>query len=296
MTDTTTASTEKTPGSQSGKSWKRSRRPVNSHPKLQSWTLPLIIPVLIAVAWEVAGRSGWIADGLFPPLSVCIAAFVDWVSGIEIFSSDFTPSEAYTTTWLAHVGASVGRVLMGYVLGSVLAIVFGILAGISWHAKRMIDPTINAIRPISVTGWVPIALIIFGIGDQPAVFLTALATFFPVYVNTLSGVGRVDSGLLRAGRMLGAPQSKIVTRIVLPAASPSIITGLRVSLGIAWTTVVVAEILGAKSGVGYVLIDSYNQFRFDYVIAAMATLGICGTVTDKLLQWIFSDSLRWSDS
>ncbi|MGN0095212.1 MAG: ABC transporter permease [Corynebacterium sp.] len=294
MTDTASAHTVKNTAAEKRKP--RQRRRSSSHSKVQSISLALIIPVIIAVVWEVAGRAGWIADGLFPPLSVCVAAFVDWVSGIGLFTSDFTPSEAYSTTWLAHVGASVGRVLMGFVLGSVLAIVFGILAGISWHAKRMIDPTINAIRPISVTGWVPIALIIFGIGDQPAVFLTALATFFPVYVNTLSGVQRVDRGLIRAGRMLGAPQYKVVMSIVLPAASPNIITGLRVSLGIAWTTVVVAEILGAKSGVGYVLIDSYNQFRFDYVIAAMATLGICGIVTDKLLQWIFADALRWSDN
>lgn len=257
--------------------------------------LGLIIPLVLAVAWEIAGRMGLIADGLFPPLSRCLAALADWVAGLTVLPGDFTPSTVYSGTWFAHVGASVGRILIGYCIGSVLAIAFGVLAGVSARGRQMVDPMINAIRPVSVTGWVPLALIVFGIGDNPAVFLTSLATFFPVYVNTLAGVSRVDTGYLRAGAMLGASKSQIVRKIVLPAAAPSIVTGLRVASGIAWTTVVVAEILGAKSGVGYVLIDSYNQFRFDYVIAAMVTLGLCGYVTDRLVQWIFQDALRWSD-
>lgn len=255
--------------------------------------LGLILPVILAVVWEVAGRLGLIADGLFPPLSQCLAALADWVAGLPIGS--FRPSEVYSGSWFAHVGSSVGRILIGYCIGSLLAIAFGVLAGVSLKGRQMVDPMINAIRPVSVTGWVPLALIVFGIGDNPAVFLTSLATFFPVYVNTYAGVARVDTGYLRAGAMLGASKSQIVRRIVLPAAAPSVVTGLRVASGIAWTTVVVAEILGAKSGVGYVLIDSYNQFRFDYVIAAMVTLGLCGYVTDRLVQWIFQDALRWSD-
>lgn len=264
-------------------------------PALSSAGLALVLPVVLAVVWEAVGRQGLIADGLFPPLSDCVAALANWIVGWRLPIDGFVASDVYSTTWLAHVGASVGRVVLGYLVGSVLAIGFGLLAGVSLVGRRMVDPTINAIRPISVTGWVPLALIIFGIGDRPAVFLTALATFFPVYVNTFAGVRRVDDGLLRAGAMLGATRAQVVRKIVLPAASPSIVTGLRVASGIAWTTVVVAEILGAKSGVGYVLIDSYNQFRFDYVIAAMATLGLCGYVTDRLVQWVFADALRWSD-
>lgn len=263
---------------------------------LQSVGLALILPVIIAIVWEIAGRQELIANGLFPPLSESVAALANWVFGWQWSVGDFVPSDVYSATWLVHVGSSVGRILAGYVIGSLLAIGFGVLAGVSGTGRRMVDPTINAIRPISVTGWIPLALIVFGIGDKPAVFLTALATFFPVYVNTLAGVSRVDSGLLRAGSMLGASRAQVVRKIVLPAASPSIVTGLRVASGIAWTTVVVAEILGAKSGIGYVLIDSYNQFRFDYVIAAMATLGLCGYVTDRLVQWVFADALRWSES
>ena len=291
MADTTTSAPTRTRRTTPTGAASRSRW-VDS---LQSAGLALILPVVIAVVWELAGRQELIANGLFPPLSECVAAFADWVFGGDLSVDGFVASDVYSATWLVHVGASVSRILAGYVIGSLLAIGFGVLAGVSTTGRRMVDPTVNAIRPISVTGWIPLALIVFGIGDKPAIFLTALATFFPVYVNTLAGVQRVDDGLLRAGSMLGASKAQVVRKIVLPAASPSIVTGLRVASGIAWTTVVVAEILGAKSGVGYVLIDSYNQFQFAYVIAAMATLGICGYVTDRLVQWVFADALRWSD-
>jgi ABC-type nitrate/sulfonate/bicarbonate transport system permease component len=140
---------------------------------------------------------------------------------------------------------------------------------------------------------VPLALVLFGIGDQPAIFLTALATFLPVYVNALSGTRYVEERMIRAARMLGATRGEVIRRVVLPAALPSIAVGLRVAAAIAWTTMVIAVILGARSGLGYVLIDSYNRFRFDYVIAAMVSLGACGFLTDRAVQLAFARPLRW---
>ncbi|MEV0381694.1 ABC transporter permease [Nonomuraea sp. NPDC050643] len=255
--------------------------------------LPLVVPLIVIAIWEYVGRQRLLADGLFPPASSCLAALLDWLFGWRI-TDGFTPSSVYSGTWLAHMGASVFRILLGYGIGSALAIGLGLLSGASATGRRLVDPTVSAIRPISVTGWIPLALLLFGIGDSPAVFLTALATFFPVYVNTLSGVRLADGNLVRAAAMLGASKRRILVRVTLPAAAPNIVTGLRVASGIAWTTVVVAEILGAKSGLGYVLIDSYNQFRLDYVIAAMVSLGACGFLTDRLVQWVFAESLRWS--
>ncbi|MEV0618417.1 ABC transporter permease [Nonomuraea sp. NPDC050404] len=257
--------------------------------------LPLVVPLIVIAIWEYVGRQRLLADGLFPAASASLAALLDWLFGWRIMDG-FTPSPVYSGTWLAHMGSSVFRILLGYGIGSALAIALGLLSGASATGRRLVDPTVSAIRPISVTGWIPLALLLFGIGDSPAIFLTALATFFPVYVNTLSGVRLADGNLVRAAAMLGASKRRILIRVTLPAAAPNIVTGLRVASGIAWTTVVVAEILGAKSGLGYVLIDSYNQFRLDYVIAAMASLGACGFLTDRLVQWIFADSLRWSRS
>ncbi|PXY37000.1 hypothetical protein BA062_14940 [Prauserella flavalba] len=260
---------------------------------MRRFVLPFVVPVIVLAIWEYVGREQLLADGLFPAASTCVMALLDWLFGWQV-SDAFTPSAIYSGTWLVHMGASVFRILIGYGIGSLLAIALGLLSGASSIGRSLVDPTVSAIRPISVTGWIPLALLLFGIGDSPAIFLTALATFFPVYVNTVSGVRLADANLVRAAAMLGASKRKILIRVTLPAASPSIVTGLRVASGIAWTTVVVAEILGAKSGLGYVLIDSYNQFRLDYVIAAMISLGACGYLTDRLVQWVFADSLRWS--
>ncbi len=254
--------------------------------------VPLILPVVVLAVWEYAGRRKLLADGLFPPASTSAAALLDWIAGDGKHELGVPPS-IYSGTWARHVGASLARILTGYLLGSVLAIGLGMAGGVWSLARRAVDPTINAIRPISITAWVPLALVLFGIGSEPAIFLTALATFFPVYVNTLSGARDVEVRLVRAARMLGATGGEVIRRVILPAALPQIVVGLRVAAAIAWTTVVIAEILGAKSGLGYVLIDSYNQFRFDYVIAAMASLGACGYLTDRLVDLAFARPLRW---
>jgi NitT/TauT family transport system permease protein len=247
---------------------------------------------VVLALWQWAGQSKLIAGGLFPPPTRAIAALIDWMFGPGA-AGTIAPPSPYDGTWLSHVAASVARIFAGYVIGSLFGIAFGLFAGVSLTVRKLIDPTINAIRPISVTAWIPLTLIFFGIGSKPAIFLTALATFFPVYINSLSGAQFAEGKLLRAALMLGANRGQILVRVTLPAALPNIAVGLRVAAAIAWTTVVVAEILGAKSGLGFILMDSYNQFRFDYIVAAMISLGACGFFTDKLLQLLFAKPLRW---
>lgn len=265
------------------------KRNVSGHP----W-ISIVLPVTILILWEIACDHKLIANGLFPPPSVAVAALIDWIFGPGSAGTLAAPSP-YDGTWLTHFSSSTARIASGFLIGSFIGISFGMFAGVSLLFRRLIDPTINAIRPISVTAWIPLTLIFFGIGTKPAVFLTALASFFPVYVNALNGAQFAEGKLMRAALMLGASPRQILMRVTLPAALPSIAVGLRVAAAIAWTTVVVAEILGAKSGMGYILMDSYNQFRFDYIVAAMISLGACGYVTDRLLQIAFAKPLRWID-
>lgn len=244
-------------------------------------------PCSVVLLWEFVGRTGLLANGLFPPFSLVVASGAEWVFGFG------NQESIYSGTWFEHALASTLRILVGFSLGSLLGATVGVLVGWSSVVRKLIDPSVNIIRPISVTAWVPLALIIFGIGNKPAIFLTALGTFFPVYINTYSGVRYAEANLVRAARMLGANGLQQLIHVVLPAALPSIFTGMRVGAAIAWTTVVVAEILGAQSGLGYVLIDSYNQFRFPYVIAAMFSVGFLGFITDQLLQQFGTRRLRW---
>jgi NitT/TauT family transport system permease protein len=252
----------------------------------------LAVPLTFLVSWEWAGQAKALANGLFPPISTGFFALIDWIfngSG----ENGLVPQSIYSGTWVEHVGASITRILAGFGIGAILAVTLGISGGVSSLVRGAVDPMISSIRPISITAWVPLTLVIFGIGNSPAIFLTALASFFPIYVNTLDGARSVSLQLIRAAEMLGANRREVITRVVLPAALPSIVTGLRVAIAIAWTTVVIAEMLGAKSGLGYVLIDSYNQFRFDYVIAGMISLGAMGFLTEKGLKLLFAHPLRW---
>ena len=252
-----------------------------------SWGLPFVIPILVVLLWQYFGARGSIAGGLFPSFTESVAALRVWVLGE---SGD----GYFAGTWLASLGASTARVAAGFALGASAAVTLGLLGGVSPTIRRMVDPTITAIRPISVTAWVPLALIIFGIGYKPAIFLTALGTFFPVYVATLAGVKYSEGKLVVAAQMLGANRRQTLLRVTLPATLPSIATGMRVAAGIAWTCVVVAEMLGAKSGLGYTLILAYNQFQFDYIVAAMASIGAAGYLTDKLIEQLIQRRLRWA--
>lgn len=256
---------------------------------LKRVALFLVVPVAGMAIWQYVGDRGLLADGLFPSASKTALAIWDFVVG----SAD--SNSPYSGQWLESVRASSIRILAGFVIGSLLGVFLGLMSGYYRSARDAINPTVNALRPISITAWIPLALIVLGIGDQPAIFLTALASFFPVYINTFLGAAYTDGGLVRAARMLGATNRRILFAVTLPASLPSIATGLRVAVALAWTTVVVAEMLGSSSGIGYVLIDSYNQFRLDYVIACMVSLGVLGTISDKILALLFRPKLRWAE-
>lgn len=244
-------------------------------------------PAIFLSIWEIVGRMRVLGNGMFPSFTETIAALLNWMFGIGHISN------VYAQTWIQHVGVSSFRILVGFTIGAFLGVVLGALVGRFMPVSKLLDPLVNALRPISVTAWVPIALLLFGTGDQPAFFLTALATFFPVYVNTVDGVHYADESFMRAARMLGASERQVLFRVVLPAAMPSIFTGLKVAMAISWTTVVIVEALGAKSGVGYVLMDTYNQFLFSYVIAAMITIGLLGAGCNYLINLAGKPVLKW---
>lgn len=269
-----------------GKGTKR-RFGKNQMPMWQKLVFPLIVPIVVVSVWQYVGSLGLIAGGLFPSASASLASLFQWIFGER-------GSSYFSGTWTDAVLTSTERVAVGFTVGTALAIVLGLLGGVSKSIRRIVDPTVNAIRPISVTAWVPLALIVFGIGYQPAIFLTALGTFFPVYINTLSGARYSEGKLVQAAQMMGATRWQTLSRVTLPATLPSIAVGMRVGAAIAWTCVVVAEMLGAKSGLGYTLILSYQQFEFGYIVAAMASIGLCGYITDKLLEHFVERKLRWA--
>lgn len=236
------------------------------------------VPVFLLLGWQVASIVFASAFGpFFPAPSAVLAALWDWATGL-------TGSTAiYSGNLAAALQASIGRIAAAYLIACGLAIPLGVLVGWSDFARRLADPSLQVLRPVPVTAWVPISMLWFGIGDAAAIYLIVLAAFFPVYLNTVQGVRYVERVVIRAGQSLGARSWRLLAFVVLPAALPSIFAGLRVSLGFAWMAVVVSELVAVKNGLGYVMFDAYGFLRADIVVAAMVVIGFLGFVSDKLM-------------
>jgi NitT/TauT family transport system permease protein len=248
----------------------------------------LIVPLLAAVVWEVVARLKLLPPLLFPSVETVLYTFLDTLTG------HWGTSEWYSGKWHVHALASAKRVLTGFVLGGGTGIVIGTVAGMSAALHRALDPSLQLLRPIPIVAWIPLAVAWFGIEDRPAVFLIALGTFFPTYLNTRHGIRYVDPVLVRAARMLGYATSwEIFRRVVFWSALPNIFTGLRIGLGIAWMCVVTSEMLAVKSGFGYMLWDSYNFLRADLIITGMLSIALAGFLTDRLMLVIQRAVMTW---
>ncbi len=246
-----------------------------------------IVPVLLLVGWEIFSRSGILPASLLPAPSQVAVAWADW-----IFATDGN-TQNYSGRWLFDTGASISRVLAGFGLAAVFGVGIGMAIGWSRQVEKLIEPTLQILRPVPPVSWIPLAIIWFGIADKPAIFLVFLGAFFPILLSTIHGVKTCDRNLLRAGAMVGGTPNKLLRYIVLPAALPSIFSGLRIGIGSAWMLTVTAEMVAVKSGVGYVLWDSYYFLRYDLVISAMVSIGLLGYLSDLIVKLVMSRLLRW---
>lgn len=249
-----------------------------------------VVPIVLILLWELASHSGQIDTRFIPSPSRVVMSWYVW-----IFGSERTLADPYVGTWTMHAVQSAYRVLLGFAVAAGIGIFLGVLIGHFRIFADLIDPLVQIIRPIPITAWVPFAVILFGIRTPSAVFLIALGAFFPIVVNTTAGVNRVPLSLIRAAQMLGTPRLHILPRVVLPAALPSIFTGLRLGIGMAWVLVIVSEMLAVKGGLGFVLWDSYYYLRMDIIVASMLSVGLLGFLSDRITLGISNYVLRWNE-
>jgi NitT/TauT family transport system permease protein len=247
----------------------------------------IALPMAILIAWEVVTAAQWVPSASLPsPLAVA-AAWGDWIFG---------PRQAlawYSGTWGLYVLMSLERVIAGFAIAAASGVSLGVLIG--WYAavEDLFDGTINFLRAVPMTAWVPFAVFLFGIHESAAIFLIAFGSFFPIVVNVAAGARQTPRILIRAARMLGTPPQKLLLRVVLPAALPSIFTGLRVGLGLAWVLVIVAEMLAVQGGLGYALWSAYQFSRLDLILAAIVSVGGLGLASDRLISLLARRILRW---
>ena len=211
------------------------------------------------------------------------------------------PSAIVTGAWelietgelFRHLRDSVKRELVAFIF-AISAIPLGIAMGWSRVINEQFDVLVEVLRPIPPLAWIPLSILWFGIGDTQNQFIIFLGMFFPILLNTITGVKNIEPNLVHAAQCLGASELKILWRVVLRAALPSIVTGIRVGLGVGWMALVAAELVGANSGLGFLINDARTVLRTDYVIVGMMTIGVVGLLIDRGVRALGRWAMPWS--
>jgi sulfonate transport system permease protein len=240
--------------------------------------LPWLVPVGLVVAWQLASALGWLSTRVLPaPLEVLKAAWTLAASG---------------ELWL-HVKVSAGRALAGLAIGGGLGLVLGLLTGSVRFFETLLDSTIQMVRNIPALALIPLVILWFGIDETAKLFLIAVSVFFPIYINTFHGIRNVDPGLIEMARTYGLSRSQLYRQVILPGALPSILVGLRFSLGLMWVILIVAETISAQSGIGYMTMNAREFLQTDIVLVGILLYAALGKLADVLARSLERNWLRW---
>ncbi|MHA3980744.1 ABC transporter permease [Halovulum sp. GXIMD14794] len=230
--------------------------------------------IMVAVVWQLAIVILTPPSTILPSPGAVAGTFFE-----ELLSGEL----------LVNAAVSLTRVSTAWAISAVIGIPLGVLIARNTLAEKLLDPVIELFRPISPLAWIPLAILWFGIGEAGKVFIIFIATFFPIVLNTVDGIKRVDPVLLRAGQVLGCSSApELFLRVMLPAALPSILVGLRVSFGTGWAAIIAAELVAANSGLGYLIADGMEILRSDLVMVGMIAIGIIGVMVDALFKFLAS--------
>ena len=242
--------------------------------------LGLLVPVVLAVGWELAVRAGLSNGRLVPPPSRIYAQFDELARSGEL---------------LRHVTATLLRVAAGFGVGTGLGTVLGAISGYSTLVRRLIDPSLQALRAVPSIAWIPLFILWLGIFETSKVALIAAGVFFPVYLGVMGAVMSVDRKIVEVGRVFRLSGVQMVWRILLPAVLPAYVIALRAGLGLGWMFVVAAEFMGASKGLGYLLIDGQQLGKPAEIVAAIVAFALLGKATDWLIVGVTAPFLRWED-
>lgn len=262
--------------------------------KLKEFAHGSLVPVLLLILWEAGSRFGLFSEVLLPsPTAVAIK----WWA----YLLPLQPQEAGQSylAWLVSgemlhdAYSSLFRVVAGFLIGAALALPLGLLMGASTRIYALFNPLMQILRPIPPIAYIPLAILWFGLGNPPSFFLIAIGAFFPVLMNTIAGVRQVDGIFLRAARNLGVNQWTMFTRVILPAATPYILAGVRIGIGTAFIVVIVSEMIAVNDGLGFRILEAREFMWSDKIIAGMITIGLLGLAIDTAVSRLNNHLLRW---
>ena len=244
-------------------------------------TLGLLLPISAALAWELIVWLGYSNGRLVPPPSRVFETVVDLARSGEL---------------VRHIVTTLTRVALGFGLGVIAGTLMGAISGYWALARRLLDPTVQALRAIPSIAWVPLFILWLGIFETSKIALIAVGVFFPVYLGVMGAILSVDRKIVEVGRTFRLSGFAMIRRILLPAVLPAYVVSLRVGLGLGWMFVVAAEFMGASEGLGYLLIDGQQLGKPAQILAAIVIFAILGKFTDWLIEIAAAPFLRWQDA
>ena len=250
-----------------------------SHNTIRGILWRLVLPFSLVLVWETVCRAGLVNNYAMPAPETVVQTAADSIRDGSLWG---------------HILTSFFRVHEGFMLAAVFGLVIGVTMGLSKKAEHFFEVTVQILKPIPPIAWIPLAILWFGIGEQSKLFIIILGAFFPILLNTISGIHNLDPRYLELAEVYEMSRKRLITKIILPGAMPEILTGIRIGLGNAWVCVVAAEMIAASQGIGYMLSNGRSMSRPDIVILGMLLIGIIGKVVDDLLKLVFSKLIEWT--
>ena len=239
---------------------------------------PWIVPALIVAAWQLLSQSGYIPARILPAPSAVVAAGVRLTKSGELFE---------------HIRMSAQRAALGFLVGGTIGFGLGVISGVSSLGENLLDSSVQMIRNVPHLALLPLIILWFGIDESAKIVLVALGVFFPIYINTFHGIRNTDPHLIEMARVYGLRRFALFRHVVFPGALPSIMVGVRYSLGIAWLTLIVAETIAATSGIGYLAMNAREFMQTDIVVLAILLYAILGKLSDSASRVVERRLLRW---
>ena len=226
------------------------------------------VAILILI-WQILFSVSSYNKALFPSPKMALDALLEMIDNGRL---------------MENIKTSMYRFAVGYISSVIVAVVLGLILGRIPKVFQYVNPALQLLRPISPTAWMPFIVLLFGIGDVPAIVIIFIAAFFPVLLSTVSAVGNIDPIYLKVSKNFGIRQPSLTWKVIFPAAFPQIANGIHLALGTAWIFLVAGEMVGAQSGLGYQIIDARNNIRADILLATILVIGVIGILLDSILK------------
>lgn len=246
--------------------------------RLGRLSLGWLVPISLLGLWTLATERGWAPPQILPQPRLVLDTIIDLAKSGDL---------------LMNYGISLARVAAGFFVGSLLGALLGAAMGLSPRFQRLVYPLFNALSQVPVLGWLPLAMMIFGIGESLKIVIIAQASLVPVAINVLSGIRRVPAQYVEVARVFEFSRGQFLRKVVLPATVPSLFVGVRYGLTLAWLSLVTVELLASSEGLGFLIVWGRQLFQLDLVLAAIISVGVVGLLLDKSLALLEARLLRW---